>query len=616
MTSPLGADDLVATDLRGREAVSTPYLFTVDCLSPLETIAPESLLGKHVTVTVDAHGGARHFGGIVRSLEPGSAVTREMRAYRLELVPTLWLLSLGADLRIFQEQSTLDIVETLFSEHGLTDYDFAGVTATPPARLYCVQYRETHLDFVSRLLEEEGFFYYFEFEQTRHILKVADSTAAYTRASTDCALGAPNEARRLRSWAPRHDTRSGKFTLHDYDYEQPGVVTATESTVIKRPSFTTEVYDYPGRFKTTERGRSLVGARLQAHEAGFETVDGTGQVAEFRPGLSFTLSDHPSGDQSGRDFAVTAVDHHAIDHTQMTGMSGAEDYTNAFVCIPAATVFRPERRTPRPLVAGPHTAMVVGASNEEIHTDNQGRIKVQFQWDREGKNDDRSSCYIRVAQTLAGNGWGTVFLPRVGMEVVVEFLEGDPDRPLVTGCVYNGKNKHPYALPTNKTQSGFKSRSTPRGKAADFNELRFEDKKGSEQVYFHAQKDFERMVEDSDTLTVQQGDRTVTLEEGSESVTLNKGDQSITLDKGSQSVTLSKGDHTLKMSAGKSTTDAAKKIVLKVGGSTVTVEPAKITLDSTQIEIKGKGQIKLQAPMVDINASGMVKIKGGVVKIN
>ena len=617
VTSPLGADDLIATDLRGSERFSTPYLFVVDCLTPLDEIGPEQLLGKHVSVRIDAHekDGPRHFGGIVRAMEPGTARVRGYRSYRLELVPQLWLLSLGSDLRIFQEMSALEVVEEIFKDHGLTDYTTSGVTGSPPERTYCVQYRETHLDFASRLLEEEGIFYYFEFQEDKHILKLADSTAAYAAAGRDYVFGASANYD-IETWSPRLQQRSGKWTLKHYDFEQPAVVTGTADTVITTPSFSTEVYDYPGKFVQKARGDKLAEFRATAHEAGHETIDGTGRVPALTPAHSFALEDKSSSELTGTEVVVVGVEHHAIDHTQMIGMGGAEDYSNSFTCIPAARLFRPERRTPRPVVEGPHTAVVVGPQGEEIHSDKHGRVKVQFHWDRLGQSDDKSSCWIRVAQAMAGKNWGSIFLPRIGMEVVVEFLEGDPDRPLITGCLFNGANPPPYALPTNQTQSGFKSRSSKGGGTEDFNELRFEDKAGSEQVYFHAQKDFERYVEDADTLTVEQGDRTVTLEQGSETVTIQQGDQTVKIDQGNQGTTLGQGDHTLKMSAGQSTTDAAQKITLKVGSSTVVVEPAKISLDSAQIVCTGTASIKLSAPMVEINGNAMVKLQGGIVKIN
>lgn len=615
---PFGPDDLLPTEFSGREALSTPFQFSLHCVSSLAEIAPEKVLGKPVTVHAGGAGTGRVFNGIIASLRPLGSWTRDLHRFEFEIVPSIWLLTLGRDLRIFQEKTTLDIVKEIFSDHKITDFDTKGVQKSLEKLEYCVQYRETHFDFVSRLLEEEGIFYYFEHSDSSHVLKLADNTAVY--ADLEPATVPMHSAAMLNgihAWAPRFEQRSGIWTLRDYDFVEPAIRTSEQKTIVKKPAFKMEVYDYPGRFTQKTRGDFLAGRRMEAHEAGFHEVSGEATVPAFVPGKAFKRDQPGETAQDPTRYALIEVAHVATDHSHIAGEGqGGQSYTNSFVCIPATTVFRSDQVTPRPVVAGPHTALVVGPSGEEIHTDRHGRVKVQFHWDRKGENDDKSTCFIRVAQAMAGKNWGAIYLPRIGMEVVVDFLEGDPDRPLIVGCVYNGANPPPYALPANKTQSGLKSRSSPKGGTEDFNELRFEDKKGEEQVYFHAQKDFERYVEDADTLTVEKGDRTVTLEQGSETVTIQQGDQTVKIDKGNQTTTLGQGDHTLKMSAGQSTTDAAQKITLKVGGSTVVVEPAKITLKSVQIEIKGQAQIKLSAPMVDISGSAMVKVQGGIVKIN
>ena len=626
VTSPLGEDDLIPTDLTGHEEVSRPFRFDLHCLSPRLDLTPKDLLGKEVTVHVDAADAPRHVGGIVREIEPGSAVSRGLRPYRLELVPTLWLLSLGREVRIFQEQTALEIIEAVFKEQGLTDYDVAGVQTKPPVRTYCVQYREDHLAFVSRLMEEEGIFYFFDFQKTRHVLKLADSTAAYVKAKAKVPFRPDGAGSGVTSWSPGYSSRSGKWTLRDFDFEQPAAVTAETKTVIREPAFGAEVYDYPGGFTKKARGGTLSAALIEAHEAKHAVVSGSATLPGFAPGLSFTLTEHPAKDQAEKSFVITSVSHNAVDHTGLVGMDGAEDYGNSFTCIPAERTARPGRLTPRPVVAGPHTATVVGPKGEEIHCDKHGRVKVQFHWDRVGKNDEKSSCWIRVAQSLAGRSWGTVMIPRVGMEVVVDFLEGDPDRPLIVGCVYNGTNTPPYALPANKTQSGFKSQSTPNAGKADFNELRFEDKKGKEHVYFHAQKDFERKVEFSDTLTVQKSDRKVLLEEGSETFTIKKGDQSLTLnkgsrtiklDKGDQSTTLGQGDFTLKLSSGSATVEAATKITLKVGSNKLVIDQQGITLQATKITLKASTMLNMTAgATAKLAATAPLTLKGAVVKIN
>ena len=397
--------------------------------------------------------------------------------------------------------------------------------------------------------------------------------------------------------------------------------------------------------------------------------DGAGTVAHLMPGVKAKLKDHLFDSERGTKFVCVEVVHSA---EATSGFGSAPEnlsYSNRFRAVDDSIVFRPLRKAGRPRVLGPLTAIVVGPSGEEIFCDKYGRIRVKFHWDLDPATDDTRSCWVRVAQMLAGKSWGTVFTPRIGMEVVVQFLNGDPDRPLVVGTVYNGDNMPPYALPANKTQSGIKTRSTLDGEGANFNELRFEDKKGSEEVYLHAEKDFKRVVENDDavevgndqTLTVK-NDRTKTIEEGNESLTISKGNRTATITKGNDSltvsagnrsttitkgddsltlgqggrtvkldgsgnyamtlasgngaVTLKSGDYKLKASGGKVSIEAATSIELKVGSSVLKITPSSIELKATQIKIEGLGSADLKAPMVKITASGIATIKGSLTKIN
>lgn len=592
LTTPLGENALVPIRLEGRETLSKPYEFFIECVSPRSRIEPDAVLGKSHTVEI-GHGTAlRRINGLVRALGPGAAWDRDLRLYRLEIVPTLWLLTQTRNIRIYQEKSVIDIVKSVFSDNGLDDYDLAGIQENHPKRDYIVQYRESDFDFVSRLMEEEGIFYFFEHKTDSHTLKLADTASAYVACELDEIDYHPagEVAGAIQSWTPRVRFRSGKWTLRDYDFEKPSTnLTGDKNTILGPGAFTHEVYDYPGRYTTKARGGELARLRMEAHEAGYSLVDGESTVGTLMPGGVFTIHMHPSADQNDKRFVLREVVHNATDFSHISGYSGpGSSYSNSFTCQPAETVFRPEPTTPKPVVAGPHTAMVVGPSGEEIHCDKHGRIKVQFHWDRQGKNDEKSSCWLRVAQMMAGRNWGTLFTPRIGMEVVVEFLEGDPDKPMVVGCVYNGVNKPPYDLPGNKTQSGFKSRSSPGGGAADFNELRFEDKAGSEEIYFHAQRDFKRVVERDDTLDV----------ERDETITVKRGDRTINVDLGSEY------------------TEAQTSIEMKVGQNSIVIDQSGITIKGLQVKIEGTASVSAKAPMTEVKGSGVLTLKGGLIQIN
>jgi len=611
LTKPLGEDELILTGFNGSESLSRPFSFRLDMISHRPSIDPALVLGKPASWSVRLpEGEERPFSGIVRQFVVGERWGREVYVYHAEVVPWLWLLSRTSDCRIFQNKSVKDIIETVFRKNPNADFDLSGIKGNHPKREYCVQYRETDFNFVSRLMEEEGIFYYFRHSKSGHRLIAGDdSSTYYTCEDTDIELQSNSDlVRHISQWIPRNEFRSGAWAQRDYDFEHPTRnMESTKKTRIGVSDFAVyEIFDYPGGYTDKSQGDNLTELRIEEEEAPYKEIDGQGTCVYFSPGAKFALA--PGANVEERRHTITSSNHHATDPTQLAGQGGPSNYANSFVCMPADSVFRPPRITPKPVVNGPQTAIVVGPQGEEIYCDKYGRIKVQFHWDRYGKQDENSSCWVRVAQTMAGNGWGAVFTPRIGMEVVVVFLEGDPDRPLVVGTVYNGDNKTPWGeLNEYKTRSGFKSRSTLRGGTANFNELRFEDKKGAEEVVFHGERDFHRSVERDDTVEVGH-DQTITVQ-NNRTETVKDGNDSITLEQGNRVLTVKMGDRKTEVSLGSDSLEAMQQITLKVGQSKITIDQTSITLEAMTINIHG-------TLMTDIKADAMLTLKGGLTMIN
>lgn len=643
--SPLGADKLLLLGFEGEESISNLFEFRLDLLSEEASIDPDKLLGKDLTFSVQmGEGEARPFHGMVRRFEALGSGRQGLTSYRATVVPSLWLLTRTTDCRIFQKLSLPDILTQVLDDLGVKNYT-KSLKGTYPVEEYVVQYRESDFNFVSRLMEQVGIFYFFKHEKGKHTLVLTDDKRDYydaQQALVKHSTGSLLEPH-VSSWSHASEMRSGRATLTDYDFEKPKSDLETKTDTLHKLDGwdKRDRYDYPGKYLVKGTGTDLSKFRMEAEEVAGDVAHGESTLASFSPGAKFKFEEHEVEAEKGASYAIARIRHHAVDPTYtQAGGSGAE-YHNSFECIPSDVVHRPEQTTPRPRVHGPQTAVVVGPSGEEIYTDKYGRIKVQFHWDREGKENQDSSCWMRVSQPWAGNGWGSMVIPRIGMEVVVEFLEGDPDRPLVTGCVYNGANAVPYELNANKTQSGFKTRSSPKGSPDNFNELRFEDKKGEEHIYFHAEKDFQRHVENDDMLEVEHdqtikiiNDRIETIEEGKEEVTIKKGDrkhqiekgnETLLVDSGNRGVTIGKGndkleikmgDRATKIAMGKSTTEAMQSIELKVGQSSIKIDQSGITLKGMMIKVEGMAMTEVKAPMTTVKGDGMLTLKGGITMIN
>lgn len=509
--SSLDSDALMLNSMFAREQVSGLFEFELTVVSEDENIDLYAILGEHARVELELHGGDfRYFSGHVAEFSFAS-FRDNMAEYRIVLRPWLWLLTRASNNRIFQGKTVPDIVKEVCQDHGFTDIDNR-LSGRYDERVFCVQYNETDFDFVSRLMEEEGIYYFFEHDEDKHTVVLADAASAHeTFGKYDVVPWYPPDAHEHRErehldgWSMARGVRSGKFTQRDFDFTKPGANLEVVSRIAKpHAQAEFEQYRYPGGYTEVQRGETIARTRLEADQADHEILAGRGNARGMIPGFLFKLELFPRDDQN-REYLVLQVTHKLHQGAYDSGGvdSGADfEYGCSLQAMPSSEPYRPPRTTPRPVVHGPQTAIVVGESGEEIWTNEHGQVKVQFHWDRDGQNDQDSSCWVRVSQAWAGKQWGAQFLPRIGHEVVVEFLEGDPDRPIITGSVYNAENKPPYELPANATQSGIKTRSSKSGTRDNYNEIRFEDKKGSEQVYIHAEKNMDTRVENCQTLNV------------------------------------------------------------------------------------------------------------------
>ena len=511
LNSPLG-DALLFSRMRVSERLSCLFVIQLEAVSLKPDVDPAALLGKSLTVKVDhGDGPVRHFNGYVSRLSLGGAEGRYF-VYHLTVHPWPWFLSRTADCRIFQDMSVPDIVDAVLSDEPTKAVDDRLADAGKYERWeYCVQYRETDFNFVSRLMEQEGILYFFEHADGSHKLVLADSKEGHAAIAGDAAIRfVPDSAAQTQAadhilnWTAVQEIQPGQYVIDDYDFKAPG----NDLKVVRRPENQPayskadyEVFDYPGEYDTHSEGEAYVASRIEELHDQSSVFEGSGVLRQFHAGRKFKLVEHPRKDQNG-EYLIVSVDYDYSDPPYESGDGDGSSYRCSFSAIPAKQQFRPPRTTPRPIVQGIQTAVVAGPAGDEIHTDKFGRIKVKFHWDRAEEKNEKASCWLRVAFLAAGPRFGFVSIPRVGHEVVVDFLEGDPDRPLVTGVVYNGANLPPWALPDNKTQSGLLTRSSLGGGYDNANAIRFEDKAGQEQVWIHAEKNQDIEVENDETHSV------------------------------------------------------------------------------------------------------------------
>jgi type VI secretion system secreted protein VgrG len=623
ITTKLGPNELVLHQFSGSEGVSTPFEFRVRMLSHNASIDLKSLLRTSATITVVLEDGKqRYFNGRFSRLSQGARTESKLVNYEGVIVPSLWFLNLSSDCRIFQNLSAKAIIEKILQKHEITDFRF-NLSADLPVREYCVQYRETDFNFVSRLLEEEGIFYFFEHSDGKHNLVFADKKSAFApcpiQSTFSCAFSADSwsDEDGVLAFDRCEAVYTGKVSLTDYDFQKPATNLAVNI------GSDAENYDHPGSYLDLSEGRRRSRIRLEQSEVPRLTFEGRGSCRVFTSGYKFTLKDHYRNDLNA-EYVLLSVRHEAMDSTFIGGDNYGQpfSYSNTFEAIPATQDYRPPLRAVKPVIQGLQSALVVGKAGEEIWVDKYGRVKVHFYWDRESNRDEKSSCWVRVSQAWAGKNWGFVTIPRIGQEVLVEFLEGDPDRPLITGRVYNADQMPPYTLPDNQTQSGWKSRSSKGGTSSTFNEIRFEDKSGSEMLSIQAQKDMETLVKHDQTNTIK-NDKTITVEgkhtetiTKDTTITIQQGNESITLQQGSRSTSIKMGNDSIKIDMGKSTTEAMQSIELKVGANSIKIDQSGITIKGIMVTIEGTAMLEAKSPMTQVKGDGMLILKGGLTMIN
>lgn len=568
------------------EPLSDLFEGTIDLVCDDGALDLTTVVGKLGRLRAAHSVGTRYWSGLCARawlLERHSRVTR----YRVQLVPQLWLLSRRRDSRIFQQMSTPQILEEVFAAADVSGSGLdVRLSGDYQPRDYCAQYRESDLHFAMRLMEEEGISFFFKQTEEGHTLVLTDDVAGFDplpegeavryRASPGAAAGAQLVSEASLSRA----ITTGRATLRDFAFKEPSTdlsqqIDAEDDGGGVRTDL--EFYDYPGDYVAAGLGKTLAGVRADELQLDRQVLDGRSDVRPFCAGYTMELLDHPSERISGR-FLLTSVTHEgsqAVSHEPRLPQ-GAPEYKNRFSARPADVPYRPPRKTPRPQVAGLQTATVVGPSGEEIYTDEFGRIKVQFHWDRKGARDEQSSCWVRVSQGWGGAGWGMIAIPRIGQEVIVQFLEGDPDRPIVTGRVYNAEQTVPYGLPDGATRSTWKSNSTPGGGGS--NEIRFEDKAGSEEVYLHGQKDWTIAIENDKNQTIGNNETASVGNDRTRSVGNNETvdiTSNETRTVGVDRTTTIKSNDTLDVGANLAITVAANQTMDVTGDQTETVAGAK-----------------------------------------
>ncbi|MFO0579787.1 MAG: type VI secretion system tip protein TssI/VgrG [Polyangia bacterium] len=640
-SSPEGL--LSVAEFNGQEEISQPFQYTITLFSEQSAIPLAKFAGEPALLTLRDFSGVRYVHGVIERFRQlsserlGALYAPSGKAYsyyQATLIPTMATLRYRKTSRIFQDMATLAIIKKVFADAGLPeDLLQPSLSGEYSKRGYCVQYQESDFHFISRLLEEEGIAYYFMHSKDKDVMVLADSAESFGPIANAPMLpfreNDPNKSTALhkdvvyefQSEAAMH---VGTLRMQDYRFKHPDMDLSAEQSGEEFKQY--EHYLYPGEYVEPELGKRLATVRLEEMTARRQNYVGLTTSRSLEPGHLLTLVQHPQPEynqqylivgvsQSGsqridaseqtlgglsmlfhRDHSVSTVMSETAQAVQnmVQSMSGAT-HEAKFMCVPSSVTFRPRRVTDRPVIPGLQSAVVVGPKGEEIHCDEHGRIKIQFQWDRGGKQNENSSCWVRICQPWAGARFGFWALPRIGQEVMVQFLEGDPDRPIVIGSVYNGNNQVPYDLPGGKTRSTWRTKSTPKGEGA--NELRFEDSKGHEEIYLHAEKDHNEVVKNNHT--VQVGSSQTVSVAGSVSITVDKGKYTVTAN--TEQIEFSTTKNHYHVTAKTALIEAANGMRLQSGDSFIEITPQGIYING---------------PLITSEATGEHVIKGLPVKIN
>ncbi|MCM8738872.1 type VI secretion system tip protein VgrG [Azospirillum sp. A1-3] len=615
VSSPLGEDALVFRRMVAVEQVSQLFSFEVELLTARPKVDFYAVLGQDMTVRVATDSGERHFNGFVASFGHAGSQGR-YGLYKATLRPWLWFLTRNRDCRIFQDMTVPDIVKALLREHGFTDIVDRLSGSYEPWE-YCVQYQESDFAFLSRLLEHEGIYYYFTHRNGAHALVLGDGVGAHDHLKPSHRLRFnPEQGQRgklggVEAWTVSREVTGGAYTLDDFDFERPKAQLRTTLSAPRPHALSgMEVFEYPGDMAYMKAGsRSSIGQatvrhRMEELKSRHEHIEAATTVRELACGQLFSLTHHPNAEQNREYLVLSAVTEVVSDEFEANSGSGGEPYACHFTVLSSQEQYRPPRLTPLPVMRGPQTAIVSGKPGEEIWTDKYGRIKVRFHWDRNGKADETSSCWIRVAQSWAGKRWGAQFLPRIGQEVIVDFLDGDPNRPVVTGSLYNGDAMPAFDLPENATQSGLRTNTV---KGAGANELRFEDKSGKEQIFIHAQRNQDNRVKNDLLEWIGNERHLVVVKDQLEKVKADKhqtvdGDHNEKIG-GTASLTVGEELHErvgqnaalqagmdIHLKAGMNLVlEAGVMVTLKVAGSFITIGPSGVTISGPMVLINSGG---------------------------
>ncbi|MDT8857520.1 type VI secretion system tip protein TssI/VgrG [Paracoccaceae bacterium Fryx2] len=682
MSGSYGPTDLRLKCAVVEEGMNRVVATTLEFLSKDKALDLKTVVGAQMDIEVDAADDQkRWFRGMCISAQT-LGTYQGYGHYTAEVRSWNWFLTRSRECRVFQDKSTVDIIQSVLGDHGFSALLQKKLSETYPPRAFCLQYRETDLDFLTRLMEEEGIYCYFIHSGSREKLVLADAIAAHepVPGAAQIEYFEPDtDYRRTKDhifqWVASENATTGRVTLTDYDFERPKLDLKMSKSMPKGTHGETghEHYDHPGHYRDADPGERYTRVRIEAEAIRHKLWQGVGNVRMMGIGQTFQLTGHPRTGDEGQ-YLITRATHQIQVETLAEDMADrqvvgrrlefAPDNTDTYRCIfdavPKSEPYRAPHITPWPEIPGVQTALVVGTAGEEIDTDEYGRVRIQFHWDRLGKKNETSSVWVRTMMPWTGKGWGMIHIPRIGQEVVVQFEEGNPDRPLIIGMMYNADTMPPYALPDNKTQSGIKTNSSKGGNG--FNELMMEDKKGEELVRFQAEKDYTQIVKNNATITVglekkdagdmtltvhhdltetvKTGDHTFKIETGSQIIdiktdktetitgksdltvtgnvteTVKTGNVTATVEMGNEARTLKLGNYTLDTSLGKIALTAMQEISLTVGANSVVIDQSGVKITGIMVTVEGKAMLEAKAPMTQVKGDALLILKGGLTMIN